>query len=281
MRRFCGRGKLVKSAPTSWQARTRERARGRTHCGYSTGVLSRSREGGKESGSWRVVAGGKPAGAARGANLAGVGRLPLWPPPAISPRPPVLLLPLLVLLLARPLARPCPASPRSSSTMVRLPRFLAAGRGLPQADDRALDAPSLARLAHRPLPRPFLPPTRHGRHSTGTGYTKMGFAGNSEPSFTFPTIIATREGPSAAGAGGSGRSPLPCSAHGSPCWTAADPFSRSRLSPRSSRRLQAVAPGEQARDRGPRLLHRRRGRRQLQVRPGPRPPAASSAYQLD
>ncbi|CED84702.1 actin binding protein [Phaffia rhodozyma] len=28
----------------------------------------------------------------------------------------------------------------------------------------------------------------------GTGYTKMGFAGNSEPSFTFPTIIATREG---------------------------------------------------------------------------------------
>ena len=40
----------------------------------------------------------------------------------------------------------------------------------------------------------------------GTGYTKMGFAGNSEPSFTFPTIIATREGAAAGGAGGSGQS---------------------------------------------------------------------------
>lgn len=34
----------------------------------------------------------------------------------------------------------------------------------------------------------------------GTGYTKMGFAGNSEPSFVFPTVIATRQ---SAGSGGS------------------------------------------------------------------------------
>ncbi|CAD6914357.1 unnamed protein product [Tilletia caries] len=29
----------------------------------------------------------------------------------------------------------------------------------------------------------------------GTGYTKLGYAGNSEPSFVFPTVIATRSGP--------------------------------------------------------------------------------------
>lgn len=28
----------------------------------------------------------------------------------------------------------------------------------------------------------------------GTGYTKMGFAGNTEPQFIIPTIIATQEG---------------------------------------------------------------------------------------
>ncbi|KAL7415939.1 putative ARP3-actin related protein [Mrakia frigida] len=39
----------------------------------------------------------------------------------------------------------------------------------------------------------------------GTGYTKMGFAGNSEPSFTFPTVIATRE--AGGGGGGTARGP--------------------------------------------------------------------------
>ena len=37
---------------------------------------------------------------------------------------------------------------------------------------------------------------------SGTGYSKLGFAGNDSPSFVFPTAIATK-GP-AAGAGGSG-----------------------------------------------------------------------------
>lgn len=50
----------------------------------------------------------------------------------------------------------------------------------------------------------------------GTGYTKMGFAGNSEPSFVFPTVIATRQSSSSsasvsqasgAGGAGSGRAP--------------------------------------------------------------------------
>jgi actin-related protein 3 len=45
----------------------------------------------------------------------------------------------------------------------------------------------------------------------GTGYTKSGFAGNSEPSFVFPTTIATREASSSSsntGSGGSsGRAP--------------------------------------------------------------------------
>ncbi|KAH7089391.1 actin binding protein [Auriculariales sp. MPI-PUGE-AT-0066] len=38
----------------------------------------------------------------------------------------------------------------------------------------------------------------------GTGYSKIGFAGNGEPSFVFPTAIATRE---QAGGGGSARGP--------------------------------------------------------------------------
>ncbi|KAJ1537656.1 Actin- protein 3, partial [Cladochytrium tenue] len=42
----------------------------------------------------------------------------------------------------------------------------------------------------------------------GTGYTKMGFAGNSDPQFIIPTAIATRDAPGAAGdragPGGSG-----------------------------------------------------------------------------
>ncbi|CAI2183169.1 17226_t:CDS:2 [Funneliformis geosporum] len=37
----------------------------------------------------------------------------------------------------------------------------------------------------------------------GTGYTKLGFAGNSEPSFVFPTVIATRD---SANTGASGTS---------------------------------------------------------------------------
>ncbi|KIR26563.1 actin binding protein [Cryptococcus deuterogattii 99/473] len=47
----------------------------------------------------------------------------------------------------------------------------------------------------------------------GTGYTKMGFAGNSEPSFVFPTVIATHQsggsGASSSSAGGAGRAPPP------------------------------------------------------------------------
>nr|XP_018261213.1 actin binding protein [Kwoniella dejecticola CBS 10117]OBR83371.1 actin binding protein [Kwoniella dejecticola CBS 10117] len=47
----------------------------------------------------------------------------------------------------------------------------------------------------------------------GTGYTKMGFAGNSEPSFVFPTVIATHQSASAGSSntsGGSGaRAPPP------------------------------------------------------------------------
>ncbi|CAK9295844.1 unnamed protein product [Gordionus sp. m RMFG-2023] len=52
----------------------------------------------------------------------------------------------------------------------------------------------------------------------GTGYTKMGFAGNSEPSFILPTAVAIREGPFPApsapayskegGSGGSAQAPL-------------------------------------------------------------------------
>ncbi|KAM3586951.1 Actin-related protein 3 [Umbelopsis sp. WA50703] len=34
----------------------------------------------------------------------------------------------------------------------------------------------------------------------GTGYTKLGFSGNSEPSYVFPTAISTHESPSASGA---------------------------------------------------------------------------------
>jgi actin-related protein 3 len=41
--------------------------------------------------------------------------------------------------------------------------------------------------------------------SSGTGYSKLGFAGNDSPSFVFPTAIATK-GPSPGSAGaGSGR----------------------------------------------------------------------------
>ncbi|KAK6909242.1 actin binding protein [Kwoniella mangroviensis CBS 8886] len=47
----------------------------------------------------------------------------------------------------------------------------------------------------------------------GTGYTKMGFAGNSEPSFVFPTVIATHQSGSSGSSntsGGSGaRAPPP------------------------------------------------------------------------
>ncbi|WWC92032.1 uncharacterized protein L201_006986 [Kwoniella dendrophila CBS 6074] len=47
----------------------------------------------------------------------------------------------------------------------------------------------------------------------GTGYTKMGFAGNSEPSFVFPTVIATHQsassGSSNTSAGSGARAPPP------------------------------------------------------------------------
>lgn len=39
---------------------------------------------------------------------------------------------------------------------------------------------------------------------SGTGYSKLGFAGNDSPSFVFPTAIATKGGPAGAGGGGSG-----------------------------------------------------------------------------
>ncbi|KAG8954240.1 Arp2/3 complex subunit, actin nucleation center [Tulasnella sp. 424] len=41
----------------------------------------------------------------------------------------------------------------------------------------------------------------------GTGYSKIGFAGNSEPSFTFPTAIATRETAAAASSSAGSRGP--------------------------------------------------------------------------
>ncbi|KAG9037878.1 Arp2/3 complex subunit, actin nucleation center [Tulasnella sp. JGI-2019a] len=45
----------------------------------------------------------------------------------------------------------------------------------------------------------------------GTGYSKIGFAGNSEPSFVFPTAIATRDAPGQASTTGGGARgpPLP------------------------------------------------------------------------
>jgi actin-related protein 3 len=46
----------------------------------------------------------------------------------------------------------------------------------------------------------------------GTEMCKSGFAGNSEPSFVFPTVIATREASSSStnsGASGGGRGPPP------------------------------------------------------------------------
>lgn len=45
-------------------------------------------------------------------------------------------------------------------------------------------------------------PTATNTLHSGTGYSKLGFAGNDSPSFVFPTAIATK-GP-AGGAGGSG-----------------------------------------------------------------------------
>lgn len=50
--------------------------------------------------------------------------------------------------------------------------------------------------------RPAWIPTATNTLHSGTGYSKLGFAGNDSPSFVFPTAIATK-GP-AAGAGGSG-----------------------------------------------------------------------------
>lgn len=39
----------------------------------------------------------------------------------------------------------------------------------------------------------------------GTGYSKLGFAGNDSPSFVFPTAIATKSAGAGAGGSGSGR----------------------------------------------------------------------------
>jgi actin-related protein 3 len=40
---------------------------------------------------------------------------------------------------------------------------------------------------------------------SGTGYSKLGFAGNDSPSFVFPTAIATKGPTGGAGGSGSGR----------------------------------------------------------------------------
>lgn len=40
--------------------------------------------------------------------------------------------------------------------------------------------------------------------SSGTGLTKLGFAGNDSPSFIFPTVIATRQSSGGRGQGTSG-----------------------------------------------------------------------------
>ncbi|EEQ30882.1 Actin-related protein 3 [Microsporum canis] len=42
----------------------------------------------------------------------------------------------------------------------------------------------------------------------GTGYSKLGFAGNDSPSFVFPTAIATKSGAGSAPGAGSGRPPV-------------------------------------------------------------------------
>jgi actin-related protein 3 len=39
----------------------------------------------------------------------------------------------------------------------------------------------------------------------GTGFSKLGFAGNDSPSFVFPTAIATKGGAGSHGGSGSGR----------------------------------------------------------------------------
>ncbi|KAL8865259.1 MAG: hypothetical protein Q9174_006981 [Haloplaca sp. 1 TL-2023] len=39
----------------------------------------------------------------------------------------------------------------------------------------------------------------------GTGFSKLGFAGNDSPSFVFPTAIATKGGVGGTGGSGSGR----------------------------------------------------------------------------
>ncbi|KAL9933427.1 hypothetical protein V8E36_007603 [Tilletia maclaganii] len=41
----------------------------------------------------------------------------------------------------------------------------------------------------------------------GSGYTKLGFSGNAEPSFVFPTVIASRTGPSAPSSASAGSRP--------------------------------------------------------------------------
>ena len=43
----------------------------------------------------------------------------------------------------------------------------------------------------------------------GTGYTKMGFAGNQLPSFVIPSAIAARSGPGTSSSGGRGGAPPP------------------------------------------------------------------------
>lgn len=43
----------------------------------------------------------------------------------------------------------------------------------------------------------------------GTGFTKMGFAGNSDPSFVFPTAIATRTSAAGTAGGSSARPSVP------------------------------------------------------------------------
>lgn len=78
---------------------------------------------------------------------------------------------------------------------------------LPQADQqrwrprrRPLSWTSRLRRTSPQL-APFSTLTAH----SGTGYSKLGFAGNDSPSFVFPTAIATKGPTGGAGGSGSGR----------------------------------------------------------------------------
>lgn len=91
-------------------------------------------------------------------------------------------------------------NPKCSPLAISLPISLFQPKPCP------VSLPSLSTMVRPPIQLPCTPTCSYPiPYSVGTGYTKMGFAGNSEPSFTFPTVIATREG---AGGSASGGNPL-------------------------------------------------------------------------